>query len=308
MNRIRMLLRDDSGLAILLVALMGTVLLGMVGLAVDVGLAYLQDSRLQKAVDAAALAGAQELPADPPAAVGAAMRYAQANGLAEAEVTVTVEENNTALRVEAERGVRFFFAQALGETGTSVRAAAVARVGALAAARGVVPVGVEEQELQFGVEYVLKEGGGGSTGLGSGNYGILEIDKYPHWYEETLREGSSQVVRVGEVIPTATGVRSGDTRDGINARIAACANPLCSPDDFEEGCPRVMLVPVYRPLGSGNQVKEVLVVGFAAFWVEAVEGQGNRNDIRGYFVRAVVPGGGEAGLDGYGVYAARLSE
>ena len=54
--------RDDSGQAFVFIAAILTALVGMAALVVDVGSWYQADRRLQTAADAAALAGAQELP------------------------------------------------------------------------------------------------------------------------------------------------------------------------------------------------------------------------------------------------------
>src|SRR6516164_6259505 len=51
-------LRDENGQTLVLTALCGTVLLGFMGLALDVGVLYHQRRSLQTAADAAALAGA----------------------------------------------------------------------------------------------------------------------------------------------------------------------------------------------------------------------------------------------------------
>lgn len=55
-------LRDASGQALVLTVMFLVILLGFAGLALDVGHAYLVQRQLQAGVDAAALAGAQELP------------------------------------------------------------------------------------------------------------------------------------------------------------------------------------------------------------------------------------------------------
>jgi Flp pilus assembly protein TadG len=71
--------RDESGQALVLVAITMVVLLGFVGLAIDVGNAYFTQRELQKAADAAALAGALELP-DQAAATTVAQQYGAADG------------------------------------------------------------------------------------------------------------------------------------------------------------------------------------------------------------------------------------
>ncbi len=55
-------LRDESGQALVLSALLIVMLLGFAAFSIDIGNAFLAQRELQRAVDAAALAGAQELP------------------------------------------------------------------------------------------------------------------------------------------------------------------------------------------------------------------------------------------------------
>ncbi|HYH03167.1 MAG TPA: pilus assembly protein TadG-related protein, partial [Bacillota bacterium] len=54
-------LRSEDGVVMVIAALMLVALLGATALAIDSGRVYLTRSRLQKAADAAALAGAQRL-------------------------------------------------------------------------------------------------------------------------------------------------------------------------------------------------------------------------------------------------------
>jgi uncharacterized membrane protein len=61
-SRLRGRVRSEDGQAIVLIVLFLLVLLGFCALCLDVGHAYLAQRRLQSAADAAALAGAQELP------------------------------------------------------------------------------------------------------------------------------------------------------------------------------------------------------------------------------------------------------
>ncbi len=72
------LIRDDSGQVLPIVALMLILLLGMAGLAVDVGRLYYSSRELQASCDAAALAGSQSLPATTATAV--ALSYSSVPG------------------------------------------------------------------------------------------------------------------------------------------------------------------------------------------------------------------------------------
>jgi hypothetical protein len=81
--------RSQSGLVLVWMALMLVVLLGMAGFAVDLGSWYLRSSKLQRAADAAALAGVVWMPGDPTSAQAAAIATLQKNGIDTTKVAVT---------------------------------------------------------------------------------------------------------------------------------------------------------------------------------------------------------------------------
>ena len=85
----RLSLKDESGATVVIVALFMVVLLGFAALAIDGGRLYLEKSRLQKALDAAVLAGAQELRSSPDKAKSIAIDTAQKNGF-----TITKDQFN----------------------------------------------------------------------------------------------------------------------------------------------------------------------------------------------------------------------
>jgi Flp pilus assembly protein TadG len=66
---------------------------------VDVGFLIMEKGKVQNAVDAAALAGAQELPDDPVAAEAVARDYFAANGIAADGVTISFECTSTILQI-----------------------------------------------------------------------------------------------------------------------------------------------------------------------------------------------------------------
>jgi hypothetical protein len=82
LSRLRAALRsaDERGQAIVLVALLLTSLMGFIGLVVDVGWFQLNLVRVQRAADAAALAGSVYLPGNLPGAKNAAWAVATQNG------------------------------------------------------------------------------------------------------------------------------------------------------------------------------------------------------------------------------------
>jgi Flp pilus assembly protein TadG len=90
-------------------------LLGGVALCTDVLVMYSNWESMQKAADAAALAGANSLPVDPAGAIIAAQSYATRNGLTSSEVgTPTVSPDDQEITVTASRAVPYYFGRVLG--------------------------------------------------------------------------------------------------------------------------------------------------------------------------------------------------
>jgi hypothetical protein len=142
MSRIR---RDERGQALVISVLFVTVLLGMTGAVLDVGSWFRTQRATQATADAAALAGAQALPADPAQAMSLAMRYAGDNGagLSPGDVHVLGTTNaNDTIKVTVRRTAPGFFSHIFGITGADVGAGAAARAFQPGAAKWVAPIAV----------------------------------------------------------------------------------------------------------------------------------------------------------------------
>src|SRR5437868_6769889 len=98
-----------KGQTAMLFALALPTLLGAIAMCTDTLLMYVNWEYLQKAVDGAALAGANYLPNDQPDAIAVANSYAKRNGLLDAEVTPSVSADGTIITVNASRTVPYFF-------------------------------------------------------------------------------------------------------------------------------------------------------------------------------------------------------
>jgi Flp pilus assembly protein TadG len=130
-------------------------LLGGVALCTDVLVMYSNWESMQKAADAAALAGANSLPVDPAGAIIAAQSYATRNGLTSSEVgTPTVSPDDQEITVTASRAVPYYFGRVLGLNNQLVQVSATASA----------PLAIGKV--------------GGVSGLSSGSYGT-SIGEYP---------------------------------------------------------------------------------------------------------------------------------
>src|SRR3989449_2352525 len=117
---------DDRGQTLAIVALMLTALFGFMGLVADIGWYELNMVRIQRAADAAALAGVVYLPGNVAGAVAAAQLEAAKNGFVTGVNGVTVTSvqdplNGSILNVTVSGPVRTFFARLFGVASFTAR-------------------------------------------------------------------------------------------------------------------------------------------------------------------------------------------
>ena len=123
-------LKGDRGQVMVLAALMMVVLLGMAALVIDVGRVVVEKQRIQNAADAAALAGAYELPDSTSKARTKAFEYNNKNGVSNAETkSIVFTNSNKEVTVTNERTVNMTFGKLLGLNSTKVTASAKATGG-----------------------------------------------------------------------------------------------------------------------------------------------------------------------------------
>jgi len=313
MNRLRRAWRrlaDERGAVLVLSVLMLSGLVGMTSLTVDIGHFFVERRQIQNAVDAAALAAAAYLPTDDPArlaaAVDEAISYGAQNGVVIAPGDITISTTwaaNDTVEVTAARAVAFAFARVLGVDGGTASADALAQIGSLAGATGVLPLGVEypTDGLVFGETYCLKLGSGGScAGAQHGNFGALDIDHTgsdsANVYRSKLTTGSLTTVRVNDHIDVVHGNMAGPTAQGLgcdddDGRLTG--NTQSFSDVVEQignsyrvldwTSPRLALL----PLVTYPNANEAIVGGFGLFFIEDCGEQGS---VLGRAIDTVIPG------------------
>jgi len=297
------ILGEEKGAAIILLAFSISVVLGFAALAIDVGNMYLHKSRLANLADAAALAGTQDLPSDPQLAMDNARNYAALNGLEKDTIGVSISGNNRIIAVDATRKVPFFFAKVFDKTSASVAARAVATIGTITGTSGVVPFGIAKQQFNYGQIYDLKAGAGSGY---NGNYRALALGcSGATIYKKNIKDGYKEALHIGDWVSTETGNMSGPTSEGVDYRMNL--DPQATFQALEKSSPRILIVPIIDSLEVSGR-SEVLIVGFAAFFLEGVGGEGNKNYVTGRFLEMVVLGDTGSGDTSYGLYGVSLIE
>ena len=127
-SRIQINWKSNKGTAAVLTALMMSMILGFGALVTDIGRVSLEKSSLQNAVDAAALAAAQDLPNTTSATV-TATDYMLKNGYASDNVSVSFAKQNRQITVSGSKKVSYTLARIIGINDADVRNDAIAEKG-----------------------------------------------------------------------------------------------------------------------------------------------------------------------------------
>lgn len=141
-------LRLHKGQTAVVLTLIMATLLGVVGLGADLAVLNFEWVQLQKAADAAALAGASEMTGNPATTdnglvTTTATQFAQANGIQTSEiVSITPAADAKSVAVVLSRNVPYYFLKTIGLSSGKVSTKAVAGIQPSAGACGYMPIGL----------------------------------------------------------------------------------------------------------------------------------------------------------------------
>jgi Flp pilus assembly protein TadG len=308
-------LKSERGQAFVLVAVAMVMLLGMAALVLDVGNWFRDKRRLQGTVDAAALAGAQQLPDDSAAAQSQAMTYANKNGgdVAGSSIVITSQyQANDTISVSGQRNDPGIFSKVIAITGADITAKATARVGPPAQALHVAPMVVycdhpliqncnNDHTPQFGVNTDMNYDPMGAPGA----FGMLNLDG-ENGTVGTSKEAAWILTGFDKYLPL------GKYKSDPGAKFSS--NNLQSALDQRIGT--VLLFPVFKTLTGGGQTAEYDIIGWIGFYLTGYEVHGNGATLKGYFTTYIAegllaqhaPGSGGVPSSFFGVWSIQLIE
>jgi Flp pilus assembly protein TadG len=273
------ILGKPRGQVMVLYAGIVAVLLAAVGLCTDVGIMYVNWEQLQKAADAAALAGANYLPADPSTAVSTAQAWPSNNSALTSEIVSgpTVNPANTQISITMERSVPYNFAQVLGLASSNVQVTAIAAIentgGAVGSPGGshLVPVGFTcpnpgTSPCTTPGENITLPGETNSTMITPGNWGGIQYPDNQQYtgshYSDAIQNGyeGSTPILLGTVsgLNTVTGNDVNNfAPSGLTKRYNAgsLTLPLPSPMTAADlADPRLIEIPMVSTFGNGKSI------------------------------------------------------
>lgn len=322
----------DDGQVLILFALGAVGFFSMLAMSVDVGRLVFARTDLQKAADAAAFAGAQELPGSSNAATDVAIAYVGTNvGNRISTPNVAISQTYTAndtITVTATRTVEYHFLKVVGLGSGTVSAKAKVTVAGYTGGTGLVPWGFVSNsknscfkgftngvpDFKQNQSCTLKDGAPGE----GGDFGAVVLDgSGASNYRDGIKNGSTKAFKIGDKIDPQTGNMVGPTWQGTQDRFGRAAPAGCPGNDRDDvlidnadksvsirpGCEtsaRIVLIPVVDKIDNPNKST---ILGFAFMFLEEVKNQGGHTNVTGEFVQFVteIPGGQYTGAAQDGV-------
>ncbi|MHC0036746.1 TadE/TadG family type IV pilus assembly protein [Pseudoneobacillus sp. C159] len=304
MKKLIKFVNNERGNVLVMVTLSFISLLGMAGLGIDAGLMYMTKTHLQKTANAAVLSGAQELTTKEERVKTVVNDILKAHKEEHSLEGLQVLMENK-VSIDLKKTVKLTFARLFGFDEVNVRAHAAAGIRPIGRAIGAAPLGVDERvPLEYGTIQKLKVTSAENIG---GNFGILALGgPGARTYEENLRYGYREEIKVGMVINTETGNIAGKTETVVKELVDGC--PFTPVEAISRNCTRVILIPVYKPNQlDSKQLKSVTITGFAYFYITEPLGK-NDTSITGIFIKRAGKGYEEVGSVERGAYKIRITE
>jgi len=308
-------LKSERGQAFVLAAVAMVMCMGMAALVLDVGNWFRDKRRLQGAVDAAALAGAQSLPDDASGAQSQALSYANKNGgdVAGANIVITSQyQTNDTITVTGQRNDPGIFSRVIAIPGADITAKAAARVGPPAQALHVAPMVVycghsliqncnNNHTPQFNVPTTMDYDPMGAPGA----FGMLNLDG-----ENGTIGSSTESAWITDGFDKYLGL--GKYKSDPGAKFSS--NNVQSALDGRIGT--VLLFPVFQTLTGTGQNAQYDIIGWIGFYLQSYDVHGNSATLHGYFTQYIAtgilskhsPGSGGVPSSFFGVKSIQLIE
>lgn len=292
---------DNKGNASIILCILITAIFGFTAFAVDIGIIYVEKSKLSNAIDSAALAAVMELPNDDLKAKNVALDYLHKNNVSDNEITINISTDHKSIEIDANRNVKHLFAPIIGINSSDVKVNTKAIVApAKSISDGIRPFAVQKFNFTYGDLVTLKDGAGDGY---NGNYGAIDLGgSGASIFRNNSLFGYNGTISVGDYIKTETGDMSGVTSDIKNY----INSESSSFDSFPRDSIRLWTIPLVDTL-QVNGKGEVQIVGFAEFYIEDAVKKSGHTELNGRFVKYVVNSKVDLNLDDTGAYGARLS-
>lgn len=291
---------DEKGNVSVIMCIAITALFAFTAYVIDIGLVYSERIQLSNAIDAAALAGALELPRHEDKAKKVAIEYLEKNDVNIEEVNITIGDDSKSISINVTREVSHLFAVVFGKDHSVINLSnkvVVAPVGMVEG--GIRPFAVELFDYTYGDVIVLKENAGDGY---RGNFGPVALgDTGADILEDNIMFGYRGAISIGDMIDT----EPGNMVNTISAVQLYLHDDTSTYENYDRDSKRIWTLPLVNTL-EVNGRGQIQVVGFAQFFVEDIGKKQGHTEITGRFLRYVAKGEIDMSAVDTGTYGIKL--
>ncbi|MHB9145146.1 MAG: pilus assembly protein TadG-related protein [Symbiobacteriia bacterium] len=303
-QRLRQLLLNQRGNALILVATGLVALLGFSAVTLDAAAVYLARARAQAAADSAVLAAAQYLPGSPAIAEQEAQMVAFQDNIDPSLVRVQFSPDYRSVTVGTGVQVTYNFARILGFSQSQQGATATAKVSYLSSFKGISPLIIQRNSYVPYQNYTLRA----PDQVSPGNFRALNLEAVDwnsnngadNYYKEFV-QGWGGKAYIGQQLDAETGVMASKTKQAVQDILAANPDdvnldgiPDYQQDLNHDGYPdipptseRLLVIPMTDSFPNGTS-SQITVVGFATFYLTGVSADGK--SVYGEFLPGILHG------------------
>ena len=269
-------LREESGQSLIAFSIFLTILIGILGLVLDLGYSNVIQKRMQMAADAAALAGARDLAAGESESTAISrMQQILAANKADTSLSSYTVTNGSVTEVMAIVTVPTLVSGLFGIDEIEIDAYASAATGQIQESDNLMPFITQEDDWVVGQPVTLM-----GDKNGPGNFGWVrwagQNPSTPTLRSNIDNPSQSDTVAIGDRVNGHPGVSFNPVQGNLNAWIG-----------------KTVTVILYDPAetqGNGNNLT-YKTRGFAYFVITGTHSHGNDSEIYGTFVSKVTIGG-----------------
>ena len=226
----------EQGQVFMFVAALAPILLGMTGMAIDIGGYAGHKRHLQNAADSIALAAAQDLCkvtcGDTTAATANANAWATKNNINPSDVTLTFLGGSTApaVRASVSASHTFAFMRIVGISSKGVSASAAAVKVSFGGGAGIVPWSITQATVDATTSGAIVTMKYDTTGSNTGNFGAIRIDgPGANVYNSSVKYGSDSFACAATAPNCTPGACPGTYPTTCSENSPTCDGNACDP-------------------------------------------------------------------------------
>ncbi|OPZ85343.1 MAG: hypothetical protein BWY74_03943 [Firmicutes bacterium ADurb.Bin419] len=305
------LLRNRKGSTSVIFVCSAVIIILFSAVVSDIGYIAIERYKLDRVLDRVAQLGATALIADKDECIKVINENAVKSIGNITKLDINVSDNNREMSISIEKRLDYIFLKYIGFDDKKISSRVTAKVSNVTSFKGIRPFAIQKPEIEYGKEYYLStlEDEYIQKGDYENRLRLIPVDIGKGNFATGILYGLNNAVNTGDHI---YGLSQSDFNSGnksIDKLIEKCKRePPCTHNNYENGCPRIIVIPVVDIEGVSSE-NSMIVLGFTAFFIE--EGSLSKEKdtgmgIKGRFIKYTVNSITSDGIPDFGLLGVRL--